>query len=144
MSTRTNIVLVVMVIAVLAATWAMLGPAIAQTKPATQKPPQDKLALAELEVKQLLLLMDTDKNGKISKQEWMAFMEAEFNRLDTDHSGGIGRQGIDAITIAAEARQRGKVTGAHNQMVLRPVNDSLYQRNRSQTGLVGTGLESAA
>lgn len=56
MSRRTNIVLVVVVIAVLAVTWAMLGPAIAQTKPAAQKPPQDKLALAELEVKQLLLL----------------------------------------------------------------------------------------
>jgi hypothetical protein len=28
---------------------------------------QDKLALAEPEVKQLLLLIDTDKNGKISK-----------------------------------------------------------------------------
>jgi hypothetical protein len=43
---------------------------------------QDKLALGENEVKQLLLLIDTDENGKISKQEWMKFMEAEFDRLD--------------------------------------------------------------
>jgi EF hand len=89
MSTRTNIVLVAVVIAVLAAAWAMPGPAIAQTKPATQKPPRDRLALAELEVKQLLHLIDTDKNGKISKPEWMASMEAAFNRLDTDHSGEL-------------------------------------------------------
>jgi hypothetical protein len=43
---------------------------------------QDKVALGEGDVKQLLLLMDTDKNGKISKQEFMTFMEAEFQKLD--------------------------------------------------------------
>jgi CRISPR/Cas system-associated endonuclease Cas3-HD len=84
---HANIVLVIVVIAVLVATWAMLGTAVAQ-KAATPKP-QDKLALGEAEVKQLLLLMDTDKNGKISKQEWMKFMEAEFDRLDTSKSGEL-------------------------------------------------------
>jgi EF hand len=84
---HTNIVLVIVVIAMLVATWAMLGTAVAQ-KAATPKP-QDKLALGESEVKQLLLLMDTDKNGKISKQEWMKFMEAEFDRLDKDKSGDL-------------------------------------------------------
>lgn len=39
--------------------------------------------------KQLLLLMDTDKNGKVSKQEFMSFMEAEFNRLDINHDGEL-------------------------------------------------------
>jgi Ca2+-binding EF-hand superfamily protein len=48
-------------------------------------------AIAEENVKQLLLLMDTDKNGKISKDEWMKFMAAEFDRLDTDHSGELDR-----------------------------------------------------
>jgi hypothetical protein len=38
----------------------------------------DKVELGEPEVKQLLLLIDTDKNGKVSKEEWMKFMEAEF------------------------------------------------------------------
>ena len=70
MSTRTNMVLVV---------WRghcsggcdvdSWDPAIAQSKPATKKPPQDRLGLVELEVKQLALLTDTDKNGKISKQK---------------------------------------------------------------------------
>ena len=90
---RTNIVLVIVVTAVLVPTWAMSGTAVAQ-KSATPKPqatsnPQDKLALGEAEVKQLLLLMDTDKNGKISKEEWMKFMEAEFDRLDKDKSGDL-------------------------------------------------------
>lgn len=50
---------------------------------------QDKKALGESDVKQLLLLMDTDKNGKISKKEYMTFMEAEFDRLDKDKSGEL-------------------------------------------------------
>jgi Ca2+-binding EF-hand superfamily protein len=33
--------------------------------------------------------MDTDKNGKISKEEWMKFMEAEFDRLDKDKRGQL-------------------------------------------------------
>jgi Ca2+-binding EF-hand superfamily protein len=84
---RTNIVLVVVVIAVLVATWALLGTAVAQK--ATVPKPQEKLSLGEDEVKQLLLIMDTDKNGKISKQEWMAFMEAEFDRLDKAKNGQL-------------------------------------------------------
>ena len=39
--------------------------------------------------KQLLVVMDTNKRGKVSKQEWMKFMEAEFDRLDTDHKGQL-------------------------------------------------------
>jgi hypothetical protein len=31
---------------------------------------------------QLLQLMDTDQNGKVSKQEFMHFMEAEFDYAD--------------------------------------------------------------
>ena len=37
----------------------------------------------------MLLLIDTDDNGKISKQEWMKFMEAEFDRLDSDKKGQL-------------------------------------------------------
>lgn len=49
----------------------------------------DKLAAANENVKKLLLLMDADKNGKISKSEWMSFMEAEFDRLDKDGNGQL-------------------------------------------------------
>ena len=67
--------------------WAIAGTAVAQ-KAATPKP-QDKPALGEEEVKQLLLLMDTDKSGKISKQDWMKFMEAEFDRVDKSKNGQL-------------------------------------------------------
>jgi hypothetical protein len=87
MLNRTKIVLVMLVIAILATTWGMAGTAGAQ-KAAVPKP-QDKLAIGEDEAKQLLLLIDTDKKGKISKQQWMKFMEAEFDRLDKTKSGEL-------------------------------------------------------
>jgi hypothetical protein len=46
--------------------------------------PQNTLVLGEDAVKDLLLLMEPDKNGKISKQAWMRFMAEEFDRLDKD------------------------------------------------------------
>lgn len=70
-----------------AASCLLSGRAIAQKQPVSK--PADKLVLGEDEVKQLLLLMDTDKSGKISKQEWMKFMEAEFDRLDKDKNGEL-------------------------------------------------------
>jgi hypothetical protein len=87
MLTRTNILRVIVTIAVLVASWAMLGTAVAQRQAVPK--PQDKLALGENEVKQLLPLMDTDQSGKISKQESMKFMEAEFDRLDKDKKGQL-------------------------------------------------------
>jgi hypothetical protein len=33
--------------------------------------------------------MDTSNNGKISKQEYMKFMEAEFDRLDKNKNGEL-------------------------------------------------------
>jgi hypothetical protein len=48
-----------------------------------------KLAVAEREAMQLLKLMDTDQYGKVSKQEFMNFMSAEFDRLDTYKSGEL-------------------------------------------------------
>lgn len=45
--------------------------------------------MASEKVKELLALMDTDKNGTISKQQWMKFMEAEFDRLDKNKKGEV-------------------------------------------------------
>ena len=87
MLTRAQIVRVIAAIAVLVVTWFLVVNAVAQ-KQAVPKA-QDKLALGEPEVKQLLLLIDTDKSGKISKEEWMKFMEAEFDRLDKDKKGQL-------------------------------------------------------
>jgi Ca2+-binding EF-hand superfamily protein len=68
----------------------MQGSATAQKAPIPKA--QDKLALGENDVKQLMLLIDADKNGKITKQAWMEFMEAEFDRLDKNKSGELDAQ----------------------------------------------------
>ena len=84
---RTNVVWITVVTAVLVVSGAMLGPARAQKAAVPRQP--DKLQLGEDEVKQLLLLIGGDENGKITKQAWMKFMEAEFDRLDKDKSGDV-------------------------------------------------------
>jgi hypothetical protein len=76
-----------MVIAMLVTTCGTLGTAVAQ-KAAVPKP-QDKLAIGEDEVKRLLPLMDHDKDGKVSKQEFLRFMEAEFDMLDKKKEGKL-------------------------------------------------------
>jgi len=50
--------------------------------------------MASENIKQLILVMDTDKRGKISKQQWMAFMEAEFDRLDIEKKGELDQTAI--------------------------------------------------
>jgi EF hand domain-containing protein len=69
---------------------------------------QRTLALGEDEVKQLLLLMDTDKNGKISKKEFMQFMETEFERLDKDKSGELDPKELLQSRIRAARPAVGK------------------------------------
>jgi Ca2+-binding EF-hand superfamily protein len=87
MSSRTRITFVVGVIAVLVATGAMLRTAVAQDASAPKQ--QDNLVLGEAEVKKLLPLMPADSDGKVSRQEFMSFMEAEFNRLDKKKEGKL-------------------------------------------------------
>jgi hypothetical protein len=41
---------------------------------------------AQSQVRQLLRLMDKDKNGTVSKDEFMQYMSQMFDRLDVDRS----------------------------------------------------------
>jgi hypothetical protein len=38
---------------------------------------------------QLLVLMETDQSGKVTKAEFMKFMEAEFDKLDRNKDGEL-------------------------------------------------------
>jgi CRISPR/Cas system-associated endonuclease Cas3-HD len=84
---RRNLLTTVLLLSTTIAIGAFMVSAFAQKTLASQ--PQDKLAVANEHVKDLLLLMDADQNGKVSRQEWMNFMEAEFNRLDKDGKGEL-------------------------------------------------------
>jgi EF hand len=99
MLTRRNLV---SAIAVLGANCALVQSAAAQKQPVPV--PANKVALAQDQVQELLLLMDADKNGKISKAEWMNFMSAEFDRLDTDHSGQLDVKEIAYSRLRATRR----------------------------------------
>ena len=74
---------------------------VAQQKESVPRP-VDKHTLASDNVKVLLLLMDTDKNGKITKQEWMRFMEAEFDRLDTNKNGELDPKELLQSRVSAK------------------------------------------
>jgi hypothetical protein len=77
---------VLVILAVAALLGSVSSKAWARGDNAQPRPPQ---VLAEQDVKDLILLLDTDKNGKVSKEEFMKFMEAEFDRLDKDKSGEL-------------------------------------------------------
>ena len=66
---------------------ALMGATVAGTA-LPRKPAVSRQANAAV----LLALMDTNRNGKISKQEWMEFMEAEFDKVDADKTGDLDRK----------------------------------------------------
>jgi Ca2+-binding EF-hand superfamily protein len=86
-------------VAVLAAAGTVLSSAAPQKMPLPR--PQDNLTMGEEHVKQLLLLMPTDKRGMVSRQEYMKFMEAEFNRLDKEKIGELDARKLAQSNLSA-------------------------------------------
>jgi hypothetical protein len=68
---------------------AALSAAGGAARPANAQDQQQNLRAGELPAKQLLVLMDKDKNGKVSREEFMDFMAAEFDRLDINKDGEL-------------------------------------------------------
>jgi len=94
-------------VSLLPAAFLLAGAAFVTTAaPQKQNVPkaQDKVLLGEEEVKQLLLMMDADKNGKISKKEFMNYMSAEFDRLDKDKSGELDQKELAESEFRPAAR----------------------------------------
>ena len=65
------------------------APQVTQPGTSTISPQSKEVVAGEMDAKRLVLLMDADKNGKVSKAEFMAFMAAEFDRLDVNHDGEL-------------------------------------------------------
>ena len=91
------------VIAILAFPWPVPEVVVAQGKASVPRP-QDTLALGENAAKDLLLLIEPDKNGKISRQVWMRFMGEEFDRLDKDKKGELDAQELRSDRLIKHAR----------------------------------------
>jgi Ca2+-binding EF-hand superfamily protein len=75
------------------------GSAIAVT--ATMRPAETQAVV------QLLKLMDTDQNGKVSKAEYMTFMAAEFDRLDADKSGELDVNELANLRVVSAKKPGG-------------------------------------
>lgn len=97
-----------LLLAMMGAAGAVAVNAVAQKTTAAK--PQDKLAIASSDVKELLLLMDADNNGKISKKEWMSFMEAEFNQLDKEGKGELDLKELAQSRLIAKRDNSATVT----------------------------------
>jgi EF hand domain-containing protein len=73
--------------AVFLAAGSIMATGVAADAPAATDSSKHETALTPLA--QLLQLMDTDKNGKVSKEEFMKFMEAEFDYADKSKNGQL-------------------------------------------------------
>lgn len=77
-------------------------------------------------VAELIRLMDRDKNGVVSKGEFMSFMSAEFDRLDKNRSGSLSAA---EFSRSALARRNGRAEA-------RTVEGLIRQMDRNHTGEV--------
>lgn len=57
-------------------------------------------SVGEKRVAELLRLMDQDRNGKVSKEEFLSFMSAEFDRLDRNKSGELEPEELSRLPYA--------------------------------------------
>lgn len=71
----------------------VLLPAAHAAEPA--KPETDaKSAAAAVYTQEIIDLIDTNKNHEVSKEEFLAFMSKEFDRLDVNHDGKLQQSEI--------------------------------------------------
>jgi hypothetical protein len=83
---RHTLALASLAISTLLAAGTAIGTALARD---ASRPRQDNVAMGTEEITRVLPLIEQDKNGKISKQAFMSYMEAEFERLDKDKTGAL-------------------------------------------------------
>jgi hypothetical protein len=102
----TNKTRLIAIVTVFLAAVTVFGTAAAQK--ANVPRAQDRLTMGEENVKQLVLLMDTDKNGMVSKQDYMRFMDAEFRRLDKFNQGQLSAHQLAQSTAISASRFTGK------------------------------------
>ena len=99
MRRRTKGIRIIGIITVLATVGTVL--CTAATQKVSVPRPQDNLAMGEDQVRQLLLLMHADKKGMVSRQEYMKFMEAEFDRLDKEKKGELDARKLAQSNLSA-------------------------------------------
>ncbi len=77
----------------------------ARAEPDSDTGREQALRQGTVQTRELLRLMDTDQSGRVSREEFLNFMAAEFDRLDHDKNGEL-----DPAELASFMR-RGRHTG---------------------------------
>jgi hypothetical protein len=62
---------------------------------------KEQLAVGESQDEWLLFLLDKNRDGKVSKQEFLKFMDAEFDRLDTNNDGELDANELKQLRIVS-------------------------------------------
>jgi hypothetical protein len=111
MNTKARIAVAAAVVTLVIAIGAALrtSPVAAQQSSATTPvftPKSPAVAAGETDAKRLLILMDADKSGTVSRKEFMDFMAAEFDRLDTNKDGVLDVKELEQSQLV-EARRGG-------------------------------------
>jgi hypothetical protein len=76
---------------------AFAGMTLAGVAMAADPPP--KIQAGMYQTKELLLLMDEDRNGKVSREEFMKFMTAEFDALDNNKDGELDVAELTGVRV---------------------------------------------
>ena len=63
---------------------------------------QSEKTLTSDQVKLIFLLMDTDRDGKISRREWTSFMGSVFDRLDATKTGELTPKDLSQLKWQAD------------------------------------------
>ena len=95
MGRRNKLVTMVLLIALLFTAGPFVGDRAAGPERQSEK------TLTGEDIKLIFSLMDTNKDGKISKQEWTSFMGSMFDRLDTGKTGELTPQEVSQLKWAA-------------------------------------------
>jgi parvulin-like peptidyl-prolyl isomerase len=77
---------------------AAASPAAVAQKDGAPKVDTPKIqgALVDDQVREILIVMNHDRNGTISQEEFIALMKAEFNKLGQDQSGQVNARELAA------------------------------------------------
>jgi hypothetical protein len=62
---------------------------------------KEHVAMGETQNDRLLFLMDQKGDGKISKQEFLKFMDAEFDRLDVNKDGELDADELKQLRVVS-------------------------------------------
>ena|SRR5271165_4006282 len=105
---RLKRVIVILSVAGIIGAGAVVSTALAgqDSDPKAASDREKRLAAGEREAKKMLLLMDKDNNGKVSKQEFMNFMQAEFDRLDVNKDGQLDVNELTHSRVIIRSRGR--------------------------------------